>query len=29
MALTQSQFDALVIGLPWARLDEMQRIVYV
>lgn len=29
MALTQSQFDALVIGLPWARLEEMQRIVYV
>lgn len=28
-ALTQAQFDALIIGLPWARLEQMQRIAYV
>jgi transposase len=26
MALTQQQFDALVLGLPWQRLPQMQRI---
>ena len=25
-ALTQTQFDALVLGLPWQRLEQMQRI---
>lgn len=25
-ALTQVQFDALVLGLPWQRLEQMQRI---
>ena len=25
-ALTQSQFDALVVGLPWQRLQQMQLI---
>lgn len=29
LALTRAQFDALVVGLPWARLQEMQRIAYV
>lgn len=29
LALTQAQFDALIIGLPWARLEQMQRIAYV
>ena len=29
VALTRSQFDALVVGLPWARLEEIQRIAYV
>jgi transposase len=29
VALTQMQFDALIVGLPWARLEEMQRIAYV
>lgn len=29
IALTRQQFDALVVGLPWARLEEMQRIAYV
>lgn len=28
-ALTQAQFDALIIGLPWSRLELMQRIAYV
>ena len=27
--LTKAQFDALVIGLPWTRLEQMQRIAYV
>lgn len=26
MALTQAQFDALVLGLPWQRLTQMQVI---
>jgi transposase len=26
MALTQQQFDALVLGLPWQRLSQMQVI---
>ena len=26
MALTQQQFDALVLGLPWQRLEPMQAI---
>ena len=26
MALTQAQFDALVLGLPWQRLAHMQAI---
>jgi len=26
MALTQAQFDALVLGLPWQRLAQMQVI---
>ena len=26
MALTQAQFDALVLGLPWQRLEQMQII---
>jgi hypothetical protein len=24
MSLTQQQFDALVLGLPWQRLPQMQ-----
>ncbi len=26
MALTQPQFDALVLGLPWQRLEQMRSI---
>jgi hypothetical protein len=26
MTLTQQQFDALVLGLPWQRLTQMQVI---
>jgi transposase len=26
MTLTREQFDALVLGLPWERLVQMQRI---
>ncbi|CDS51848.1 Mobile element protein [Polaromonas sp. CG9_12] len=26
MTLTQAQFDALVLGLPWQRLEQMQAI---
>ena len=26
MALSQAQFDALVVGLPWQRLHEMSAI---
>jgi transposase len=29
VALTQQQFDALVLGLPWQRLEQMQRITLV
>lgn len=29
LALTQAQFNALVVGLPWVRLEELQRIAYV
>jgi hypothetical protein len=29
VALTQQQFDALVLGLPWQRLEQMQRITRV
>jgi hypothetical protein len=25
-ALTREQFDALVVGLPWQRLQELQAI---
>jgi len=28
-ALTQAQFDALVLGLPWQRLAHMQTITHV
>jgi len=28
-ALTQAQFDALVLGLPWQRLEQMQLIARV
>lgn len=28
-ALTQAQFDALVLGLPWQRLQQMQDITRV
>ncbi|WP_137922633.1 IS66 family insertion sequence element accessory protein TnpB [Hydrogenophaga sp. 2FB] len=28
-ALTQAQFDALVLGLPWQRLEHMQLITHV
>jgi transposase len=27
--LTRQQFDALVLGLPWQRLELLQRIMYV
>lgn len=26
VTLTQDQFDALVVGLPWQRLEQMKRI---
>ena len=26
LALTNQQFDALVLGLPWQRLEQMQKI---
>ncbi|HEX6019579.1 MAG TPA: IS66 family insertion sequence element accessory protein TnpB [Burkholderiaceae bacterium] len=29
LALTRSQFDALVLGLPWQRLEHMQVITRV
>ena len=29
LALTQAQFDALVLGLPWQRLEHMQVITRV
>lgn len=28
-ALSRAQFDALVLGLPWQRLEQMQRITRV
>lgn len=29
MTLSREQFDALVLGLPWLRLAQMQRIAHV
>ena len=29
VALTQDQFDALILGLPWQRLEQMQLITRV
>lgn len=29
LALSRQQFDALVLGLPWQRLEQMQRIAHV
>ncbi len=29
MTLTQAQFDALVLGLPWQRLTQMQTITHM
>jgi len=29
MALSRQQFDALVLGLPWQRLEQVQRITHV
>lgn len=29
LTLTQQQFDALVLGLPWQRLEQMQRIAHI
>ena len=29
LTLTQQQFDALVVGLPWQRLPQMERITRV
>ena len=29
MALTQAQFDALVLGLPWQRLEQMKAISHL
>ena len=29
MALTQQQFDALVLGLPWQRLEQALRITHM
>jgi hypothetical protein len=26
ITLTKQQFDALVLGLPWSRLEQMQSI---
>jgi transposase len=28
-ALSRQQFDALVLGLPWQRLEQVQRITHV
>lgn len=28
-ALTQAQFDALILGLPWQRLEQMRVITHV
>ena len=29
LTLTQDQFDALIVGLPWQRLEQMRRITRV
>ena len=29
LALTQDQFDALIVGLPWQRLEQMRRITRI
>lgn len=29
VTLTREQFDALVLGLPWQRLEQMQRITRI
>lgn len=29
LTLTKDQFDALVLGLPWQRLEQMRRIAHV
>lgn len=29
LALTRDQFDALVLGLPWQRLEQMRRIAHI
>lgn len=29
VVLSRQQFDALVLGLPWQRLEQMQRITHV
>jgi hypothetical protein len=29
VTLTKQQFDALVLGLPWSRLEQMQSITRV
>lgn len=29
LALSQDQFDALVLGLPWQRLEQMRRIEHL
>ena len=29
LALTKDQFDALVLGLPWQRLEQMRRIEHL
>lgn len=29
LTLTKDQFDALVLGLPWQRLEQMRRIEHV
>ena len=29
LTLSRQQFDALVLGLPWQRLEQMQRISHV
>ena len=29
LSLTKDQFDALVLGLPWQRLEQMRRIAHL
>jgi transposase len=29
LALTRQQFEALIVGLPWQRLEQMQRIAHL